>query len=254
LFAIGAVDSPSSMGYTLAFGDGMTVGGRSAYVDDRRFAAIESDVPSTSDQDGPSVDMPDVRLYLVSAGLTDAASLLPSGVSPCDCDFMRWGFWGGDFTNSISGQRERVHLGQWVAGDLASAGEIAGISGIGTYAGHAIADIANAGRVYKAGGGFDMSYNFSTRIGTANVTNLDGINYSATVSAFSGLENMPSGTLNGTGGGGIGAVSGPLNLGFYRNGSNPAAGVGGGFKVNNGGGYSATGIVIGRQTSLDPGS
>jgi hypothetical protein len=227
--------------YELNFGDSVVGAGRAAFIDDQRFGARESDMASLGSGEGTTA-MPGAKLYLVSAGLTDISALLPPGVSPCECSFMRWGFWGGDFTHPETMLRERVHLGQWVAGTLATAVEIQGLSGgSAIFNGHAIADVINNGRTYKAGGAFSMMYNFNSS-GMVNITNLDGINYAASVAPpFVGAEHLPQGTLT------SGPISGPIYLGFFHGPMGPASGVGGNFKVTDGSGYQAIGIVAGQQ-------
>jgi hypothetical protein len=229
--------------YSLAWGDA-SVFGRSAFIDDIRFAARESDLPSTTDQDGPSVAMLDTKLYMVRATGADISGILPSGVTPCECSFMRWGFWGGEFVNAFDGRRERVHLGTWVAGDLASVAQINGYpTGTAIYTGHAVANIVNAGKVYMAGGGFNMSYSFGPNSGIATITNLDGNTYTGGISG-SMISNQPMGTLsNGAG------IGGNIALGFYRGPGNDAAGVGGSFNFANGG---QTYRAVGQQTSFNP--
>src|SRR5262249_27020755 len=122
----------SSFGdYQLVFGD-VNTNSFSAFIDDAHFAARETPdranpgfVLSATGGDGfvGFVPMTDAtRLYLISGTPDMIAPLLQAaGATACTCAFMRWGFWGADFTNSNpndSPARERVHLGQWVAGSV----------------------------------------------------------------------------------------------------------------------------------------
>jgi len=246
----GVYTSPLVDQYTLYFGDSSAPGGRSAFIDDQRFAARESDTPSTAEGGEGPINIEGARLYLISGNQAQVASLLPPG-SYCECGFMRWGFWGGDFTNPAFGNRERIHLGQWLVGNKAIDPEIAPLTGSGVYAGHAIADVINNGKVYKAGGAFGMTYDFADRIGTATITNLDGITYTAGLTPVASLS-QPSGTLSGSGAPGV--VNGPIDLQFYRNGlANPAAGVGGTYSLaNTGNTYQVNGIALGQLVGGSP--
>jgi trimeric autotransporter adhesin len=241
------VHTPIAERYGLQFG-GNATHNNNAYIDNKRFGGTEStQFDSVFDSDGSVTTLPTPRLYMVSGGLTDISAILPPGVSACECAFMFWGFWGADIVNPFSNVRERIHLGQFVAGDLASATEIAALSGTASYTGHAIADVINAGRTYKAGGGFTLSYAFGPQTGTAMINNLDGRTYASTVSG-SGAANLPSGALMQTAGVGM-AANGSIGLAFFRNGATDVyAGVGGQFTVSNIAGYSATGIVVGQRT------
>jgi trimeric autotransporter adhesin len=222
--------------YSLSFGG---VGNQSAFIDDQRFGARET-IGSSFSSEGPGGPLNDVRSYAISSAFVDISGLMPPGHSVCECAFMRWGVWSADIVNPYNETFQRVHLGQWVAGTLASAIDIP-TSGTASYQGHAIADIINSGAIYKAAGGFTFSYGFDSQIGTATIHNLDGRTYSGNLSG-SGAANLPTGTISG----GLG-ISGPMTVGFFRNGGNPIAGVGGQFKVSDGETYSANGIVVGQQ-------
>jgi len=240
------VYDPIANFYTLQFGGG-SAANNNAYIDNRRFAAGEStQFASIFDSDGSVTTLPTPKLYMVSGGLVDIAPILPSGVTACECAFMQWGFWGADIVNPDTSVRERIHLGQFVAGDLASAAEIAALSGTATYTGHAVADVINAGQLYKAGGGFTLSYSFGPKTGTAMINNMDGRTYASIVDGSS-TPNLPSGALMQTAGIGM-AANGTIGLGFFRNGADASAGVGGQFSVSNIAGYSANGIVVGQRT------
>lgn len=105
---------------TLAFGD--PEGGilRSAYIDDNRFAAIESEAGSDFGLNGTvSVVENSEIAYLVTGDQVTFDNALPSGVTICDCAFTTWGFIGvgADFTDDSGTE---IHLLPWVAGDIAS--------------------------------------------------------------------------------------------------------------------------------------
>ena len=82
--------------------------------------------------------------------------------------------------------------------------------------------VLNNGATYLAGGGYNQTYNFGTLTGAANITNLDGANYSA--------------PLTGAGTVFTGNLTGPVNRTGVLAGTffGPSAAVtGGGFAVQN---------------------
>ena len=97
---------------------------------------------------------------------------------------------------------------------------------------------ATRGVAYAAVGGFEMDWNFATRTGEANITNLDSRNYSASdleapltnARDFTGTltEDTP------------GAATGPIAGSFFTDGADPVRDVGGQFTVEEPG-YTAVG-------------
>src|SRR6185295_10291882 len=86
------------------------------------------------------------------------SNFLPSGVSYCDCSYSTFGYWG--YLLEDQNSRDRVHLGQFVAGISPAS---VPVSGTATYSGHAVADVSNPAGTskFKAAGGFTMSYTFN---------------------------------------------------------------------------------------------
>jgi hypothetical protein len=139
---------------------------------------------------------------------------LPSGVSYCQCQYLQWGYWGGDLrtgnsTDPTISRVDRGHINTWVAGvatPLNDLNTLMGQSATGTYTGHAIGSVFNNGQSYVAAGGFTGSYNFGTQTGTMAVTNFDGHNFAASGSApltganysFAVASPGTTGTVNGT--------------------------------------------------------
>ena len=71
---------------------------RDAFIDDTRYAALES-VTSASSINGN--DLPTTpggtftpRLGMVTSGVVNNA--LPNGVTPCACQYLQWGYWTGE--------------------------------------------------------------------------------------------------------------------------------------------------------------
>jgi trimeric autotransporter adhesin len=147
--------TPSVTVFNLPFG-GSTMDGRSAFIDDRLFGAVEASSGALRNGATPN----EIFMYVVGNDLVQASSLLqPSGASFCNsCTFTTFGFWGMDLVHAAG--RDRVHLGQFVA---AMSPTNVPLGGSATYNGFAIADVAtNAGARYKVGGAFSMTYFFSS--------------------------------------------------------------------------------------------
>lgn len=158
-------------------------------------------------------------------------------VSPCDCDYTKWGFW-----SSVSDQgpyKDFAH-GFWVAGRPTTAGEVP-LSGQATYAGHVAAAIENAGSSYYAAGAFNNTVNFGTRTGQVSVTGLDGTNYTGQVSLLQGSTAF-GGTLAGNVGGRNMAVDGS----FFRGATSPVGEMGGSVSLS-GPSYLGAGIFAAKM-------
>ena len=214
--------------------------GVSAFFDDESFGAIEASATSAAFEGAPVTN---ALLYMVTDALEGGGSgFLPAGVDFCQCEFLQWGFWGGDLELS-SGQHIRIHLANWVAGEIPALVDLP-TTGIATYSGHAIGTVnAGLGEAYfQAVGGFTQTYDFATQAGAFSVTKFDGVTYNGGVSAISGQENRFMGTAT---------VSSPtrtlnLNGAFFSGGGDPVAQVGGGFDIT-GPGYEASGIFAGAK-------
>ena len=233
----------------------MNFGGQqSTFVDDNIFGAFEDrSVPQQINGQQLTVagDTSEAsKLYLVSSATAALpTNLLPSGVSYCQCQFLQWGYWGGDLltgnpANDLLSRVDHGHINFWVAGVPTSVGDLntlASQSAIGNYTGHAIGSVFNgaSNASYVAVGGFTGTYNFGTQIGTVSVNNFDGQNFSTTGSAplSGGKYNF---TVNQLG------LAGTINGQFF--GPN-AKETGGNFAVRAtvGPTYLASGIFAGKQ-------
>ena len=225
---------------------------RSTFIDNNIFAALES--PNTSSvvtrQVGGSplvTALPTVtsstnssfapELALVTSSLVSDTSVLPTGVSFCQCQYSQWGYWTGrvqspstttgGFATTTS---DIASINTWVAGQPTVTMPT---SGIGAYRGAAIGTVYNNGAQYLAAGGFLNTYNFSSNTGTVTIGNFDG--------------NTFTGVVSGSGGSYGGSVSGS-NLNGFVSGTfyGPSAGeTGGNFGVQasqSGTPYYASGI------------
>ncbi len=207
----------------------MNFGGKqSAFIDDNIFGAAED--PATPQQingqqltKGGDTSQAS-QLYLVSS-TTGAlpTSLLPSGVSFCQCQYLQWGYWGGSLltgnaSNDFLSRVDHGHINFWVAGVPTVTMPT---TGIGTYNGAAIGSVFTNGSNYVAAGGFSGTYNFGTQSTTFAVNNFDGHTFAAVGPASRTGANYTFG-VSGSG------LTGTMNGTFYGPG---AAETGGNFSV-----------------------
>ncbi len=225
----------------------MNFGGKqSAFIDDNIFGAAED--PATPQQingqqltKGGDTSQAS-QLYLVSS-TTGAlpTSLLPSGVSFCQCQYLQWGYWGGSLltgnaSNDFLSRVDHGHINFWVAGVPTVTMPT---TGIGTYNGAAIGSVFTNGSNYVAAGGFSGTYNFGTQSTTFAVNNFDGHTFAAVGPASRTGANYTFG-VSGSG------LTGTMNGTFYGPG---AAETGGNFSVQAAAGatYLASGIFAGKR-------
>ncbi len=192
----------------------MNFGGtQSVFIDDNIFGAFENKAaPQQIDGQPLVVDGSTHhagQLYLVSSATAALPTgLLPSGASFCQCQYLQWGYWGGDLlTGNASDQNisrvDHGHINFWVAG---APTVTMPTTGMGTYNGAAIGSVDNAGARYVAAGGFTGTYNFGTQSGTWAVNNFDGHSFSASGHpsvtganyTFNSASSGIAGTVNGT--------------------------------------------------------
>ena len=167
---------------------------RSAFIDDRRFIArdISQGAAATVGGNGFMGDYPIFRLIgaFVSAGML--GDVLPDDVTPCECEYLSWGYWSGDARRETTiedrnNDREAAHIASWVAGEIPDAVDIPA-TGTASYAGHIVGNVKNGASYYVSAGRFTHQHNFATDTGTFSVTNFDGADYSGAVAA-SNLRN-----------------------------------------------------------------
>src|SRR5208282_504918 len=84
--------TPSATGgvsnVSMAFG-----GPNSAFIDNNIYGAAESQTAPATVNGSPAQA---AQLYLLSSGAAPPPnSLLPSGASYCQCQYLQWGYWGG---------------------------------------------------------------------------------------------------------------------------------------------------------------
>jgi hypothetical protein len=232
-FTSDTLDSAATGGVTSVV---MNFGGQqSAFIDNNIFGAAED--PATTQQINGQQLSQSGQLYLISsASATLPTSLLPSGVSFCQCQFLQWGYWGGDLTDNSLSRTDHGHINFWVAGIPTVTTPT---SGIGTYTGHAIGSVFNNGSNYVAAGSFGGTYNFATQSTTFGVSNFDGKSFAAIGAANRTGANYTFG-VSGSG------LTGTMNGTFF---GPAAAETGGNFsvKATSGATYLASGIFVGKQ-------
>ena len=250
---LGGGDGATSA-YHIGFGDPQTPANKSAYIDDVHYAAIETPGgTSVYNNSGYAYDNADSTAYLASGeqlGVTNFfqetfTTVNPDGTRPfCDnCDFLQWGAWGARFgfgNQSTSNFTDNVHLGWWVAGDLASAAELNALDGeldvdafaalgaSATYNGHVIGNVAAKidalhWQTYSAAGNLNMSWNFAQRSGDLTISDFDHRSYSTDPGDEPGGLTQPSldinkfsGSLYQIGGPSIGDMRGNATGSFAR--------------------------------------
>ncbi|MFC6486435.1 FecR family protein [Nitratireductor sp. GCM10026969] len=261
---LGYQDVGAPEGLTVAFGDGIdgnTQNGDSAYVDDDTFAATANSDPTRTRVQRSSADDvyqrqdQEAGTYIVSGNNTDLAKMGVSSDHLCSsCDFLEWGWWGTQ-VETVSGDpptesgRFSVHMGTWVAGDLAQAADLENLesSNAGaTYKGMAVGNVMSGGNAYVAAGDMTLNYSFGDRSGNLSIDDFDGRSFSGEVygspytatfeGSLSGMEPFVYGSANGA---------------FVNNGSDVAAGVIGSFDAfESGSDWQANGVFAGERTSL----
>jgi hypothetical protein len=225
---------------------------RTAFIDDHVFGAVES--PDNRSQiNGTALPLPVGEsnaplLGLVSSDTVPIPGGMVQGVTFCDCQYLKWGYWTGQLnqvnsTNTAITRSDRAFINTFVAGMPTSVGDIGTLAGqavTGTYSGHAVGSVFTNGASYVSAGNFTGSYNFATQVGNLTISNFDGKTFSsATASApLSGASY--TGTLSGSGvaGGFAGTFYGPM-----------AANTGGSFAVRSTTTtpYLASGIFAGKR-------
>lgn len=248
--------------YQFAFGTDVTgtipdaATDRGTYIDTDTFAAVNAgsqsgDASTTLVIDDSGATLPvrqgtEPGTYFVSADTVPVDGLFPDGVTPCECLFLEWGWWGTHIENDgaafADGVRgSNVHLGTWVAGTPTPDADLP-MFGEATYTGHAAGNVTQVTETgdtlqYVAAGRLDMSYSFPTRTGFLEISDFDGRSFSGEMAGGLGAggTNFFAGPLAGSGL--SGTASGSLAGGIR--------GVMGSFDVMDEGFYRATGIFAG---------
>lgn len=224
---------------------------RGTYVDYDTFGAREAAVNVTATTQAPVSTVNGAALsaetgLMASSRTTNVQASFP-GVTFCDCQYLRWGFWSDE--TQRSGFSDRVHLGTWVAGQPATSTQIP-TTGTATYAGHVTASFNSNGNEYVAAGNMTNVINFGAQNGTMTVTNLDGRSYSGTVlfnpptvgpPGFSGQLSTPLSTFA--------ITTMQVQGGFFQSPTDPVKEIGGSVLIRGptGSNYAGSGIFAGAR-------
>jgi len=150
--------------------------GAGAFIDDLTFAALSGSIAA-----GGAAVAGD--LALVASSALQHRDFLPAGVQFCACEFVVWGFWGGEREAAPgSAERRQVELASWVAGSMSDAAQIVGLPvQMASYGGHLIGEVATAAGAYQAAGRVTLNFDFAPggfRFAKATIAGFDGANLS----------------------------------------------------------------------------
>ena len=223
--------------------------GRQGYINDNLFGTLESPGGSGSSLNSTGGT---ANIYLVTASaVPNAVSdlLTAAGATPCTCEFVQWGYWGGQLTTS-SGGNTRTDAGAintWVAGVATPVSQLPTV-GTGSYSGAAIGTVNSAGATYVAAGSFGLNYNFGEKQHQATI--IDQLRFDThnfTTPARSPAPTALTPTRSGNGSNQQGSVA---RAPFFGSGSNAAAETGGSFALQamSGPSYIAAGTFTGKLT------
>src|SRR5712691_3798682 len=191
------------------------------------------------------------QLHLVNSPTAALpTALLRSGVSFCQCQYLQWGYRGGDrltgnSSNDLISPIDHGPITFWVVGVATPVGDLSTLasqSATGTYTGHAIGSVLNNGSSYVAAGGFNGTYNFGPQTGTLTISNFDGKSFGTGTTPV----KLPLGGANYTYNIAQTGVAGTINGSLY---GPKAVETGGNFAVHTtlGPTYIASGIFAGKH-------
>lgn len=239
--------------------------GKSAYVDYDNFAArgaaqlsdsaTGDETPQSTVNGSTPINHNGLFVNVSPAVARQIASGVGNNnVNFCQCDYTRWGFWGG--TNNRTDPNGHTvtdtgNLMTWVAGRATTIAEVP-TSGAATYDGHVVASIksninptSGNGNEYVAAAAFTNAVNFGTRTGQVTVSGLDNASYTGVVSAPSSDPRSFGGLLTGSRAGTTG-LSMVVTGQFFRGASSPVGEMGGGVVIN-GSNYLGSGIFAAKM-------
>lgn len=204
-------DTASTMA---SFNLGATVDGPAAtgsFYNDKIYAARDRPVGTFLNRltsvstDGGDSDVTS-RTSLISYNAAPVGQFFASqGVTPCSCDFMTWGWWGGDVRYNVGSSynpdgRDRLNLATYVAGTLTTRSELNTLNTMNataTYTGHLVGNVKNGSNSYVAAGSYTNAWSFGTQTGRASVR-FDGATYGTGFTANTALNGGSAMTFSTT--------------------------------------------------------
>lgn len=173
----------------------------SSFIDDKVYAL--ADRPSDLLTNTTSVTISSVtsqtgdlesRTFAVSYGTAPFNDFFTAaGVTPCTCEFMTWGVWGGDVSykaNYTAYERDRLNFASYVAGTLSSTVDLSTLNtqnATATYSGHMFGHVRNGNSSYVAAGSYTNNWSFGSQTGKASI-NFDGATYGSNITANTQLN------------------------------------------------------------------
>ncbi|MGD9885582.1 MAG: FecR domain-containing protein [Reyranella sp.] len=221
----------------------------SAFIDDRTYALRDRSPDLFATQTtsvtshGITSSGTDVqsRTAMVSYNAAPTPEFFAAqGVTPCTCDFMTWGWWGGDVRYNPGSSynpngRDRLNLATYVAGTVTPVAQLNQMTGSASYTGHLVGSVQNGVNSYQAAGSYTNQWNFGSRTGIATV-NFDGASFGGgitpnTIGSISNSNFQTIAPMAATNGGLAAGRSLNLNGSFTSSASTVAAGQMGNFSI-----------------------
>ena len=248
--------SPEEQGAVLKFGsDASTDPNRSAYIDHDNFAALDQRTAPTSEApngtpttvvDSATVGKSDGFLINATAEIKQKVATALN-ITPCTCEYTRWGFWSVGLKNSEGTIENNAHMNTWVAGRLVKASDVPQ-TGEASYSGHIVANVRNNGKEYMAGGSFNNTVNFGTR-NISTTASLDGASFAGNLTVNEADRRNFAGSMAGTTTGSYPQNRTMEMIGsFFKGPTNKVGEMGGSVQVT-GTNYMAGGIFAGTMNS-----
>jgi hypothetical protein len=217
----------------------------SAFIDNQTYGMVtQTSDPSRRSKLQEGHHRYNITDHSVMASYGAAPVPLPGQPGFCTCEYLTWGWWSTSILTENGpdrGQLDRVNMGAYVAGKLASAVQMP-TTGQATYTGFMVGNVRNSGNSYIASGGYNMNWSFASRHGAFHGS-FDGTNYNGTARATHGSGGVNfSGQFHG------GNRTGKLNGSFFEAPGDAAKYQAGQFSIgNNNSSYKASGIFAGQR-------
>jgi hypothetical protein len=221
----------------------------SAFIDDRTYAlrdrSPELFATQTTSVTSGGITSSGTAVQSRTAMVSYTAAPTPEffaaqGVTPCTCDFMTWGWWGGDVRYNADSPynangRDRMNLATYVAGTVTPVAQLNQMTGSASYSGALIGTANNGGITTQAAGSYTNNWNFATRSGVATVT-FDGASFGGgitpnTIGSVSSSNFQTIAPMAATNAGAAAGRSLTLNGAFTSSASTVAAGQMGNFAI-----------------------